>query len=156
MKRWHHPWWHVMQKFYTKMLGHPKHYRKLQKNLWPQRNQQVSAGLASPSNTEQRGVKGAVQRMKASHWIKMELWPHRKHLIFILFFVFTPVDTSLSKLHQEIVQDGEAWHAAVYRVSKSQTRFSNWTTMIAIKWITVQKIKGNSSSKEPKLRMGTF
>ena len=46
----------------------------------------------------------------------MELWPHRKHLIFILFFVFTPVDTSLSKLHQEIVQDGEAWHAAVYRV----------------------------------------
>ena len=35
---------------------------------------------------------------------------------------------SLSKL-QEIVKDGEAWHAAVNGVTKSQTQLSNWTTI---------------------------
>ena len=34
---------------------------------------------------------------------------------------------SLSKL-QEIVKVREAWHAAVYGVTKSQTRLSHWTT----------------------------
>ena len=34
------------------------------------------------------------------------------------------VDMSLSKL-QEIVQDREAWRAAIYGVAKSQTRLSN-------------------------------
>ena len=33
-------------------------------------------------------------------------------------------DMSLSKL-QEIVKDREAWRAAVHRVTKSQTRFSD-------------------------------
>ena len=36
------------------------------------------------------------------------------------------VDMSLSKLW-EMVKDREAWHAAVHRVVKSQTRLSNWT-----------------------------
>ena len=37
------------------------------------------------------------------------------------------LDQSLSKL-QEIVKDREAWHAVVYRVAKSQTWLSDWTT----------------------------
>ena len=39
------------------------------------------------------------------------------------------VDMSLSKL-QEIVKDRESWHAAVHRVTKSQTQLSDWTTTI--------------------------
>ena len=34
---------------------------------------------------------------------------------------------NLSKL-REIVKQREAWHAAVHRVTKSQTQLSNWTT----------------------------
>ena len=37
------------------------------------------------------------------------------------------IGMSLSKL-REIVKDRDAWRAAVYGVTKSQTHFSNWTT----------------------------
>ena len=39
------------------------------------------------------------------------------------------MDMSLSKL-QEMVTDREAWHAAVHRVTKSQTQLSDWTEYI--------------------------
>ena len=36
-------------------------------------------------------------------------------------------DMNLSKL-REIVEDSEAWHAAVHGVTKSWTRLNSWTT----------------------------
>ena len=38
------------------------------------------------------------------------------------------MDMSLSKL-QELVMDREAWRAAVYGVSKTWTRLSDWTEL---------------------------
>ena len=38
------------------------------------------------------------------------------------------MDVSLSEL-RELVMDREAWHAAIHRVTKSQTRLSNWTEL---------------------------
>ena len=43
------------------------------------------------------------------------------------------IGMSLSKL-REIVKDREAWHAAVYGVTKSQTHFSNWKTARVLGW----------------------
>ena len=49
--------------------------------------------------------------------------------------IIDSMDVSLSKL-QEIVKDGEAWHAPVHEVTKSQTRLSNWTTTTN-NWVTL-------------------
>ena len=38
------------------------------------------------------------------------------------------MDMSLGEL-RELVMDREAWHAAIYRVTKSQTRLSDWTEL---------------------------
>ena len=41
------------------------------------------------------------------------------------------MDMSVSQL-QELVMDREAWHAAVHRVTKSQTQLSNWTKLMNV------------------------
>jgi len=44
-----------------------------------------------------------------------------------LYDITDSMDMSLSKF-REVVQDREAWHAAVHRVAKSQAWLSHWTT----------------------------
>ena len=48
------------------------------------------------------------------------------------------MDMNLSKL-QEMVMDGEAWHAAVYGITKSWTQLSDQTTtkLHTFKWKVV-------------------
>ena len=43
--------------------------------------------------------------------------------------VIDSMDMSLGEL-REMVKDREAWCAAVHRVTKSQTRLSDWTTTL--------------------------
>ena len=47
------------------------------------------------------------------------------------------MNMNLSKL-QELVMEGEAWHAAVHGVTKRQTHLSNWTEL---NWTEVLRIK---------------
>ena len=54
-----------------------------------------------------------------------------------LYGIIGSMDMSLSKL-QEMVEDREAWHAAVHGDAKSQTQLSNWTTSTKKAWISLQ------------------
>ena len=60
---------------------------------------------------------------------KIEGWRRRGQQRMRWLDVITDfMDMSLSKL-QKLVKDREAWHAAVYRVTKNRTRLSNWTEL---------------------------
>ena len=47
------------------------------------------------------------------------------------------MDMNLSKF-REIVKDREVWHAAVHRVTKSRTQFSDGTPTTYIQWNITQ------------------
>ena len=63
--------------------------------------------------------------------------------------IIDSVDMSLSKL-QEMVKDGEAWHAAVHEVTKSQTGLSNRTTTINLNWVKRQERRQAKGGEERK------
>ena len=60
------------------------------------------------------------------------------------------MDMSLSKL-QDMVKDREAWHGAVYGVTKSGTWLSNWTATI-----TTKCFPGNLNGARPASLWGTL
>ena len=62
-------------------------------------------------------MRGKVECKRRRQWQRMR-W---------LDNITNSIEMNLSKL-QEIVEDREAWGAAVYRVPKSRTRYSDWAT----------------------------
>ena len=65
---------------------------------------------------------GKIEDRRRSGWQRM-IW---------LDDIIDSMDMSLSKI-QEIVNDREAWRAAVHGVTKSWTRLSDWTTFVDCK-----------------------
>ena len=53
------------------------------------------------------------------------------------------MDMGLGRLRQ-LVMDREAWHAAIHGVTKSWTRLSNWTELMALGGLDLPVAKGSS------------
>ena len=65
-------------------------------------------------------------------------------------YPYPSMDMNWSKLW-EIVKDREVWHAAIYRVTKSRTRFNDWTTTtnMSLNLFHHLKEKKKESSRSP-------
>ena len=71
---------------------------------------------------------------KLTHWKRLWCWERlraggegERQRMRQLDGISDSTNMSLSQL-QKMVKDGEAWYAAVHRVSKSQMQLSDWTT----------------------------
>ena len=72
--------------------------------------------MRTADSLEKTLMLGKIEARRRKGWQRIEMvgWHHW-------------LTISLTKL-REMVQDREAWHAAVHRVTKSETQLSNWTT----------------------------
>ena len=69
-----------------------------------------------------------------------------------LYSIISSVDMNLSRL-QEMMEDREAWHAAVHGVTKSRTRLSHWTTILILTyWVSQHSTRPSSSMLHKTIR----
>ena len=76
--------------------------------------------MQRPNSLEKTLMPGEIQGKRRQGWQRMR-W---------LDNITDSMNMNLSKLW-EIVENRWAWHAAVYEVTESQTRFSDWTIATA-------------------------